>query len=48
VLVKSGLVIADRDPANGRRLVYALAPAVKTETTEQGRTMDFGCCVVRL
>lgn len=48
VLVKSGLVIATTHPGHGRRLVYSLAPAVKTETTEQGRTMDYGCCLVRL
>jgi DNA-binding transcriptional ArsR family regulator len=46
VLVKAGLIVAEPDPEDGRRHAYKLAPTVKTETTPNGRTMDFGCCVV--
>lgn len=47
VLVKARLVEAQFDPQDKRRQVYRLAGTVKTETTPQGRTMDFGCCIVR-
>ena len=47
VLVKSGLIETQDDPADNRRRVYRLAPFVKAETTPQGRTLDFGYCIVR-
>ena len=47
VLVKAGLVLDEPDPQHGKRLVYRLAPAVKAETTPAGRTLDFGCCIMR-
>lgn len=47
-LAKAGLIVADLDPADQRRQVYRLAPAVRTTQTPEGRTMDFGYCTVRL
>ncbi len=47
VLVKAGLVESERDPANTRRQHYRLAPWVKVAATPEGRTMDFGHCLVR-
>lgn len=48
VLVKAGLVESEYDPDNSRRQHYRLAPFVKVATTPEGRTMDFGHCIVRL
>jgi hypothetical protein len=47
-VLKSGLIVAEQDPADTRRRLYTLAPSVKTETTPEGRTLDFGYCVVRV
>jgi hypothetical protein len=47
-LLKSGLIVAEQDPTDTRRRLYTLAPSVKTATTPEGRTMDFGYCVVRI
>ena len=47
VLVKAGLLVAEPDPQDQRRQHYKLAPSIKTETTPQGRVMDFGSCLVR-
>ena len=35
------------DPQDGRRSYYKLAPGVKASTTQEGRTLDFGCCIIR-
>ena len=35
------------DRAKGRRQLYRLAPAVQAEMTPAGRTLDFGCCILR-
>ena len=48
VLTRAGLVVAEPDPNDRRRQVYRLAPSVKVAETPQGRTMDFGYCLVRL
>ncbi len=47
VLAKAGLIIGQDDPQNRKRQLYQLSPAVKAETTPTGRTLDFGCCIVR-
>ena len=47
VLLKAGLITGQSDPRKGRRQLYQLSPAVKAETTPAGRTLDFGCCVMR-
>ncbi len=47
VLVKAGLIVGETDPTKGKRQSYRLSPAVKAETTPAGRTLDFGCCVMR-
>ena len=48
VLRKSGLVVAQDNPADGRRQLYTLTPMVKvTPTPAGGRELDFGPCVVR-
>ncbi|MCE9610619.1 MAG: ArsR family transcriptional regulator [Chthoniobacter sp.] len=47
-LLKAGLIVATPDPADARRRLYTLAPSVKVAQTPEGRTMDFGYCVVRL
>lgn len=44
----AGLVVTRPDPADGRRMLYSLAPAVPVVKTDKGAVMDFGCCVVRL
>lgn len=46
-LVKSGLILRQDNPQDGRRSLYQLSPQVKTATTPEGRTLDFGCCIVR-
>lgn len=46
-LVKSGLILREPDPQDGRRSFYRLAPGVKASTTPEGRTLDFGCCIIR-
>ncbi len=47
-LLTSGLIVTEQDPTDTRRRLYTLAPSVKTATTPEGRTMDFGYCVVRV
>jgi hypothetical protein len=47
-LLKSGLIVAEKAPTDTRRRIYTLAPSVKTATTPEGRTMDFGYCLVRI
>lgn len=42
ILVKSGLVLTEPDPQDPRRNHYRFAPFIRTETTPQGRTIDFG------
>ena len=44
----AGFLLASPDPADARRQLYALGPAVSVNRTEQGMEMDFGCCVVQL
>jgi DNA-binding transcriptional ArsR family regulator len=41
------LVITAENPADGRRLLYHLAPAIPVTKTETGCDMDFGYCLVR-
>lgn len=48
VLKKAGMVVTADDPTDRRRQVYTLAPFAKTETTPQGRTIDFGYCLMRI
>jgi len=36
------------NPKDGRRLCYALSPAVPVVKTETGVVIDFGFCLVRL
>jgi DNA-binding transcriptional ArsR family regulator len=43
----AGLVITSENPADGRRLLYHLAPAIPVVKTETGWDMDFGYCLVR-
>ncbi|MEO6755601.1 MAG: ArsR family transcriptional regulator [Chthoniobacteraceae bacterium] len=47
VLVKAGLITGETEPTKGKRQTYRLSPAVKAETTPTGRTLDFGCCILR-
>lgn len=47
-LLHAGLITTEQDTQDSRRRVYTLSPNVKTTTTPEGRTMDFGCCLVRL
>ena len=47
VLVQAGLIVGQPDPENRKRQLYQLSPAVKAGTTPAGRTLDFGCCIVR-
>ncbi|MDB6024772.1 MAG: hypothetical protein JWM68_995 [Verrucomicrobiales bacterium] len=44
----AGLVITKPNPNDGRRLLYALSPAVSVTLTETGAVIDFVFCVVRL
>jgi DNA-binding transcriptional ArsR family regulator len=47
-LRQAGFVVSKQDPTDGRRQAYTLAPSVRVATGPEGRTMDFGYCVVRL
>ena len=40
--------MAERDRLDNRRPIYRLAPSVKVAESPEGRTIDFGCCVMRL
>lgn len=46
-LRNAGLLVAAQDATDGRRQAYTLAPSVIVTTTAEGKTMDFGYCVVR-
>jgi predicted transcriptional regulator len=48
ILRDAGFVTFAPDVSDSRRLLYALAPSVRVTDTPEGRTMDFGCCVVRM
>ena len=47
-LRNAGLIVANPDPTDSRRQLYSLAPSVKVTDSPEGKTMDFGCCVVRM
>lgn len=47
-LVKAGFLRMAPDPADGRRMLYTLDPAVPRTQTPTGWELDFGCCVLRL
>lgn len=49
-LLHAGLIVSEQDKEDGRRQLYTLAPSVKVEVEEtpNGKTMDFGYCLVRL
>lgn len=47
-LRNAGLIVANPDPTDSRRQLYTLAPCVKVAETPEGKTMDFGYCVVRM
>jgi DNA-binding transcriptional ArsR family regulator len=44
----AGLLVTEQDKVDGRRQAYRLAPSVKLATTAEGRTMDFGYCLIRV
>jgi hypothetical protein len=44
----AGLVVAEEDEDDGRRLRYALPPNVPLRDTPEGKVLDFGFCLVRL
>jgi DNA-binding transcriptional ArsR family regulator len=46
-LRNAGLIVANPDPTDSRRQLYSLAPSVRVAQTPEGKTMDFGYCVVR-
>lgn len=46
-LVNAGLILREANPQDARRSLYKLAPGVKTSVTAEGRTLDFGCCILR-
>lgn len=50
VALRAGkLIVAQKNPEDGRRLPYTLAPAAQVRQTADGhREVDFGPCVVRL
>ncbi len=47
-LRNAGLIVANPDPTDSRRQLYSLAPSVKVTDSPEGKTMDFGYCVVRM
>jgi DNA-binding transcriptional ArsR family regulator len=47
-LREAGLIVTEQDKVDGRRQAYLLAPSVKVATTPEGRTMDFGYCLLRV
>ena len=47
-LREAGFIIAQVDPTDNRRQLYTLSPDIKITDTPEGRTMDFGYCVVRV
>ena len=44
----AGFVLTQPDPADHRRMLYALAPSVPVVKTETGTVIDFGFCLLRL
>ncbi|MEK0451950.1 MAG: Helix-turn-helix domain [Verrucomicrobiota bacterium] len=44
----AGFITAQPDPTDKRRQLYTLSPNIKIADTPEGRTMDFGYCVVRV
>lgn len=44
----AGLIVTAQDKVDGRRQGYLLAPSVKRAETPEGRTMDFGYCLIRV
>ncbi len=44
----AGFITATIDPADKRRQLYTLSPNIKIADAPDGRTMDFGYCVVRV
>lgn len=44
----AGFINAQPDPTDKRRQLYTLSPNIKIADTPEGRTMDFGYCVVRV
>ena len=44
----AGFITAEYDPADGRRQLYTLSPSIKITDAPEGRTMDFGYCIVRV
>ena len=45
---RSGLVLMQENPRDGRKCLYALAPAVPVMKTETGAVLDFGFLTIRL
>jgi len=48
VMRASGMVLMQENRKDGRRLCYALSPAVPVVKTETGVVIDFGFCLIRL
>lgn len=46
-LRNAGLLVAAQDAVDGRRQAYTLAPSVIVTNAAEGKTMDFGYCIVR-
>jgi len=47
-LRNAGLLVAAQDTTDGRRQAYTLAPSVIVSGAPEGKTMDFGNCLVRI
>ncbi|MBA4147049.1 MAG: helix-turn-helix transcriptional regulator [Verrucomicrobia bacterium] len=46
-LCKVGLLVKKENQNDRRLLLYGLAPGVSVCNTDDGMTMDFGCCMLR-
>ncbi len=46
-LRNAGLIVAFQDAVDGRRQAYTLAPSTIVTDAPEGKTMDFGYCLVR-
>lgn len=46
-LRNAGLIVTSQDQKDGRRQAYTLAPSVVVTEATDGKTMDFGYCLVR-
>ena len=44
----AGLLVTQPDKQDGRRMLYALSPAVPVVNSPEGAVLDFGFCVLRL